>query len=138
MATGNCSLCSIFTPSTYKITCKNCGTPTQWCTFHWFKLDVLIPMWGICDQCIKLLPNWDRVRQKNPTHWDKFYPDEEHCVICLDATPDCELKPCGHRVVCNQCVRGMKPKCPVCNIFVTITYWFRGSGRYTFIFNHGQ
>lgn len=45
--------------------------------------------------------------------------DEAECAICLDAEPNCTIKPCGHRVACYKCLRkvlkaNQQAQCPMC------------------------
>lgn len=32
----------------------------------------------------------------------------DKCVVCLERDPDTVAMPCAHRVVCEQCSRGLK------------------------------
>jgi hypothetical protein len=36
------------------------------------------------------------------------------CVVCLDASANCVLHPCGHLCMREACSKKIEPKCPVC------------------------
>ncbi|KAL5246322.1 hypothetical protein ACI65C_013730 [Semiaphis heraclei] len=42
---------------------------------------------------------------------------DEMCIVCKDAEKTYALIPCGHKVVCEECLNLLDPKrCPLCNL----------------------
>jgi len=42
---------------------------------------------------------------------------DEMCIACKDAEKTYALIPCGHKVVCEECLNLLDPKrCPLCNL----------------------
>lgn len=45
---------------------------------------------------------------------------DSRCIICTDAERTHALFPCGHRILCFDCLNLLDPKrCPVCNEYFT-------------------
>ena len=41
--------------------------------------------------------------------------DLEKCIACCEKPRNVLLNPCGHLVLCSDCLKGCKGICPMCN-----------------------
>lgn len=66
-------------------------------------------------------------KTKDKSKKKKQKANSEQCVICLDASADFLVVPCGHQCGCQACLNNIRDrKCPICrNILSGIVRVFK-------------
>jgi len=59
--------------------------------------------------------------QVNRNYQEGILNNEVVCVVCRDSSRTHALIPCGHKVLCEECVNQLLDKrCPICNTEYTL------------------